>query len=131
MARDLIRPEHGEVVVDGRRLETLWIPPDRPAAPTVVMLHEGLGSIAHWRDFPTRLADRTGCGVLAYSRYGYGNSDRLIEKRSVDYMHHEAEVVLPSLLAQTAIQQPVLLGHSDGASIALIFAGRYPNAPGR
>jgi pimeloyl-ACP methyl ester carboxylesterase len=128
MARDLAHPQPGQVVVDGRRLETLWIPAEHQTAPTVVMLHEGLGSIAHWRDFPARLAARTGCGVLAYSRYGYGNSDRLAEKRPVDYMHHEAEVVLPSLLAQTAIQQPVLLGHSDGASIALVFAGRYPTA---
>jgi pimeloyl-ACP methyl ester carboxylesterase len=128
MARDLVRPQQGQLVVDGRRLETLWIPPAREDAPTVVMLHEGLGSIAHWRDFPARLAARTGCGVLAYSRYGYGNSDRLTEKRPVDYMQREAEVALPSLLAQTAIQQPVLLGHSDGASIALIFAGRYPTA---
>ena len=92
------------------------------------MLHEGLGSIAHWRDFPTQVAERTGCGVLVYSRYGYGNSDRLAEKRPVDYMHREGEVVLPALLEQFGIERPVLLGHSDGASIAIVFSGRYPDA---
>ncbi|MBZ5609895.1 MAG: alpha/beta hydrolase [Acidobacteriia bacterium] len=92
------------------------------------MLHEGLGSVAHWRDFPARLAARTGCGVLVYSRYGYGNSDRLAEKRPVDYMHREGQVVLPALLEQMGIARPVVLGHSDGASIALIFAGKFPGA---
>ncbi len=94
----------------------------------MVMLHEGLGSIAHWRDFPFRVAERTGCGVLVYSRYGYGQSDRLEAKRPVEYMHHEGEVVLPALLEQLGISRPVLLGHSDGASIAIIFAGKYPEA---
>ena len=117
-----------DVVVDGRRLETLWIPANKPGAPPIVMLHEGLGSIAHWRDFPALVAERTGCAVLVYSRYGYGNSDRLLEKRPVDYMHREAEVVLPALLEKLGINQPVLLGHSDGASIAIIFAGKYPDA---
>jgi pimeloyl-ACP methyl ester carboxylesterase len=117
-----------DVVVDGRRLETLWIPASQAGAPAIVMLHEGLGSIAHWRDFPARVAERTGCGVLVYSRYGYGNSDRLAEKRPVDYMHREGEVVLPALLEQLGIANPVLLGHSDGASIAIIFAGKYPQA---
>jgi len=117
-----------DVVADGRRLETLWIPGRKASAPTIVMLHEGLGSIAHWRDFPLRVAERTGCGVLVYSRYGYGKSDRLAEKRPVDYMHREGEVVLPALLGQLGIANPVLLGHSDGASIAIIFAGKYPQA---
>lgn len=116
-----------DVVVDGWRLETLWIP-GRAGTPAIVMLHEGLGSIAHWRDFPSLVAERTGCGVLVYSRYGYGNSDRLAEKRPVDYMHREGEVVLPTLLEQLGIAKPVLLGHSDGASIAIIFAGKYPQA---
>ena len=117
-----------DVVADGRRLETLWIPPTKSGAPPIVVLHEGLGSIAHWRDFPARVAERTGSGVLVYSRYGYGNSDRLAEKRPVDYMHREGEVVLPALLEQFGIAKPVLLGHSDGASIAIIFAGKYPEA---
>lgn len=116
------------VIVDGRRLETLWCPAERPGAPSIVLLHEGLGSIAHWRDFPAKLRARTGCGLLVYSRYGYGKSDRLAEKRDVDYMHREGEVVLPELLERMGVAKPVLLGHSDGASIAVIFAGKYPDA---
>jgi pimeloyl-ACP methyl ester carboxylesterase len=90
------------------------------------MLHEGLGSVAMWKNFPEQVAKATGCGVLAYSRYGHGKSGRLAEQRSVDFMHHEAKVVLPELLAQNGIQRPILLGHSDGASIALIYAGIWP-----
>jgi pimeloyl-ACP methyl ester carboxylesterase len=93
------------------------------------MLHEGLGSIALWRDFPNALAKRTGCGVLVYSRYGHGESDRQAEKRQVTFMHHEGEVVLPELLDKVGIARPILLGHSDGGSIALIFAGKYPQRP--
>jgi pimeloyl-ACP methyl ester carboxylesterase len=118
----------GELTVSGKRLETLWIPPKIAGKPTMVMLHEGLGSIALWKDFPNRVAARTGCGILVYSRYGHGNSDQLIEKRPVDYLHIEAEVVLPAVLGQAGIAKPVLFGHSDGASIALIYAGKYPDA---
>ena len=118
-----------EVVVDGKRLETLWIRGERSNQPVVVMLHEGLGSIALWKDFPQQLAARTGCAVLAYSRYGHGNSDKLMEKRPVRFMHREGEVVLPELLEKLAIERPILLGHSDGGSIAIIFAGKYPERP--
>jgi pimeloyl-ACP methyl ester carboxylesterase len=111
--------------VNGKRLETLLYPPAGTNT-TIVMLHEGLGSVAMWKDFPERLAEATGCGVLAYSRYGHGRSERLAEKRRVDFMHHEAKVVLPELLRQFEIQRPILLGHSDGASIALIYAGTWP-----
>jgi pimeloyl-ACP methyl ester carboxylesterase len=116
----------GEIEVDGLRLETLSIEPRARSSATIVMLHEGLGSIALWKDFPQLLAARTGCRVVAYSRYGHGNSDRLAERRPVAFMHHEGEVVLPELLAKLNLEQPILLGHSDGGSIALIFAGRYP-----
>jgi pimeloyl-ACP methyl ester carboxylesterase len=114
-----------DVLIDGKRLETLLLSP-AANAPTIVMLHEGLGSIAMWKDFPEQLAQATGCRVLVYSRYGHGKSERLAEKRSVDFMHHEAKVVLPELLRQFEIQQPILLGHSDGASIAIIYAGAWP-----
>ena len=114
-----------DVLVDGRRLETLLLSP-AAKAPVIVMLHEGLGSIAMWKDFPEQLAHATGCGVLVYSRYGHGKSERLTEKRSVDFMHREAKVVLPELLRQFVIQRPILLGHSDGGSIALIYAGTWP-----
>jgi len=121
---DLLQ-NYREVVVDGKRLETLLLS-SAANAPVIVMLHEGLGSIAMWKDFPEQLARATGCGVLVYSRYGHGTSERLTEKRSADFMHHEAKVVLPELLRQFEIERPILLGHSDGASIALIYAGTWP-----
>jgi len=111
--------------VNGKRLETLLYP-TAGANTTFVLLHEGLGSVALWKDFPERVAAATGCGVLVYSRYGHGKSERLAEKRPVEFMHHEAKVVLPELLRQFEIEQPILLGHSDGASIALICAGTWP-----
>ena len=116
------------MVVDGKRLETLWIGPRQSGRPVIVMLHEGLGSIALWKDFPELLVARTGCCVLLYSRYGHGSSDKLMEKRPVTFMHHEGEVVLPELLEKLPIERPILLGHSDSGSIALIFAGKHPDA---
>ena len=124
-----LRQQLGEVVVDGKRLETLWIEPAEAARATIVMLHEGLGSVALWKDFPHKLASRTGCSVLAYSRYGHGASDKLMEKRPVRFMHHEGKVVLPELLDKLGIVRPILLGHSDGGSISLIFAGKHPDRP--
>jgi pimeloyl-ACP methyl ester carboxylesterase len=90
------------------------------AEPTLVFLHEGLGSLGLWRHFPQQVAERTGQGALVYSRYGNGFSDVLREKRAVRYMHDEALVALPKLLAEEAIADPILIGHSDGASIAII-----------
>ncbi|MDP9106672.1 MAG: alpha/beta hydrolase [Candidatus Eremiobacteraeota bacterium] len=116
-----------DVVAGGRRLETVTCAGD-PARPAIVMLHEGLGSVSLWRDLPQRLCERTGSTVVAYSRYGYGRSDVLREKREPDYMHREGEIVLPELLAQLGIARPILFGHSDGASIALIYAGAHPGA---
>lgn len=117
--------EAREVIIDGKRLETLgYAREDAKAA--LVLLHEGLGSVSLWRDFPEQLAQRTGCSVLVYSRYGHGKSQRLTEPRSPDFMHHEAEVVLPQLLECFGVQRPILVGHSDGGSIALIYAGRWP-----
>ena len=103
-------------LVDGRWLEAARIEARDLQLPTVVMLHEGLGSIAHWKDFPSLLAEATGAGVFLYSRYGHGGSDALEEPRSVSYMHHEAQVVLPNVLRQAKIERPVLLGQSDRAS---------------
>jgi pimeloyl-ACP methyl ester carboxylesterase len=105
----------------GHSLEYEWI---EGSEPTLVFLHEGLGSIRQWRDFPPRVARASGCRVLLYNRYGYGNSDVLAEPRvSVRFMHDEALVALPQLLEALQIEAPVLVGHSDGASIALIYAG--------
>ena len=92
--------------------------------PTLVLLHEGLGSIGQWRDFPRRVAQATGCPALVYARYGYGQSDVLAEQRvPVSFMHDEALISLPEVLAALGIVDAVLIGHSDGASIALIHAG--------
>jgi pimeloyl-ACP methyl ester carboxylesterase len=116
-----------DIVIDGKRLETLRYEPVRGAAKsTIVMLHEGLGSISMWREFPEKLATATGCGLVLYSRYGHGKSQRLAEKRTPDFMHHEARVVLPRILEHFGIKHPILLGHSDGGSIALIYAGYWP-----
>jgi pimeloyl-ACP methyl ester carboxylesterase len=110
------------VAVCGHRLEVQTIP--GPAArPTLVLLHEGLGSISTWREFPSQVAAATECPVVVYSRYGYGNSDVLAAPFAVDYMHREALEALPELLAKLNIDAPILVGHSDGASIALIYAG--------
>ena len=109
------------MVAAGVRLEYSWID---GAGPTLVFLHEGLGSIRQWRDFPEQVAHATGCRALVYDRYGYGNSDVLREARvGTDFMHREALLSLPEVLLQLNIQNPVLVGHSDGASIALIYAG--------
>ena len=109
--------------VEGQRLEVERIVAPRQGMPTLVFLHEGLGSVALWRDFPVKLAARTGAAALVYSRRGYGKSDRLAAPRKVGYMHYEALVVLPALLRGLGIADPILIGHSDGASIALIHAG--------
>lgn len=96
--------------------------PDHGGAP-IVFLHEGLGSIELWRDFPERVVNATGRPGLVYSRYGNGWSDPLTESRRADYMHVEALEVLPQLVDRLVAEPPILLGHSDGASIALIYAG--------
>ena len=110
----------------GHRLEYHFLRPD--GAPDagragLVFLHEGLGSVALWKDFPAQVVSATAVPALVYSRYGYGKSDRLAGARGVDYMHREALEVLPELLDSLSIRNPVLIGHSDGASIALIHAG--------
>lgn len=115
-----------ELMVAGRRLETRTIAARDADLPTIVMLHEGLGSLALWRDLPERLAEATGCAVVTYSRYGYGRSETLNEARDPSYMHDEGERVLPALLAELRIERPVLFGHSDGASIALLYAAAHP-----
>ena len=116
------------MTVAARDIEFSWVGDGRDDLPTLVMLHEGLGSVAMWRDFPGILARRTGCRVLVYSRHGYGQSARLQGARAVSYMHDEALLVLPELLDQLGIRRPLLLGHSDGGSIALLYAARYPAA---
>jgi pimeloyl-ACP methyl ester carboxylesterase len=106
-------------------LEYRWFGPAPGEAPTLIFLHEGLGSAAMWRDFPRRLADATGWGALAYSRAGYGASPPAALPRPIRYMHDEA-VVLEGVLQRFGVRDAILVGHSDGASIALIYAGSAP-----
>lgn len=119
-------------LVHGLALEVLHIagPADQP---TLVFLHEGLGSVALWRDWPQSLCAQLGCPGLVYSRQGYGQSDPRPDVRGSgrlqpDYMHHEALQVLPELLRQSGIERPVLVGHSDGGTIALLHAAHHPVA---
>jgi len=116
--------------VCGHGLEVVRIPGSRTEAPELVFLHEGLGSVSHWKDFPARVAEATGCPVTVYSRYGSGNSDLLKEPRGVRNMHEEALQSLPDLLSQLKIENPILVGHSDGGSIAIINAGVHDRVRG-
>lgn len=109
-------------------LESIWYSPSADSAPTLVFLHEGLGSASMWRDFPRRLSDATGCGALVYSRRGYGSSPPAELPRPIRYMHDEADV-LAEVMSQNGVCEAVLVGHSDGASIALIYAGRNASGP--
>jgi pimeloyl-ACP methyl ester carboxylesterase len=107
------------------RLEYRMFGPPPDAAPTLVLLHEGLGSVAVWNSFPQALAAATGAGVFAYSRAGYGASSPVKLPRPLDYMHIEAQEVLPKLLDAIGFRRGLLVGHSDGASIAAIYAGSH------
>jgi len=122
------------IEVTGVRLEVhrLQGGGSREAAP-IVFLHEGLGSVAMWRDWPAQVCRAAGRDAIVYSRRGYGQSDPVPDVRGSgrlqpDYMHRQAWEVLPALLARLGIERPVLLGHSDGGSIALLHASRHPVA---
>jgi pimeloyl-ACP methyl ester carboxylesterase len=107
----------------GYNLEYTWHGPPPDKVPTIVFLHEGLGCVSTWRDFPARVAEATGCGALVYSRAGYGNSDPIELPRPINFMHTEALAALPDVLDAFSIRDAILVGHSDGGSIALIYAG--------
>ena len=113
----------GETLSCGKSLEAVAYGPPPDKAPTIVMLHEGLGCVALWRDFPQRLAAATGHGVFVYSRAGYGRSDPVELPRPLDYMSREARESVPAVLDAIGFKRGILLGHSDGASIAAIYAG--------
>ncbi|MFA7431097.1 MAG: alpha/beta hydrolase [Rhodospirillaceae bacterium] len=120
----LDRDSHdGVLTINGVDLEYRWIAPRDATAPALVFLHEGLGSVSLWRDFPDAVAEETGCGALIYSRQGYGKSAPVALPRPLRYMHIEGLEVLPALLDAAGLTRVVLIGHSDGASIALIHAG--------
>jgi pimeloyl-ACP methyl ester carboxylesterase len=117
------------VAIAGHQLEVEFIAaPADPALPeTIVLLHEALGSVSHWRDFPQRLAERCQANVLVYSRLGHGNSEGPPHPRTRPYFERQSLVVLPALLQHFAIARPVLFGHSEGAGIALLYAAMQPD----
>lgn len=123
--RSRLSPEPGTRFYDlpGGRIEARWIGPPPEVAPTLVLLHQGLGCAAMWGAYPAKLARATGWGALVYSRYGYGGSAPCILPRPTRYMHDEALEVLPALIAAAGLREHALVGHSDGGSIALIHAG--------
>jgi pimeloyl-ACP methyl ester carboxylesterase len=115
----------GFLTINASDLEYRMLGPSPADAPTIVMLHEGLGSAGLWGDFPEKLQAATGAGILLYSRAGYGASTPAQLPRPIDYMQIEAIDVLPKLLDAIGFQRGLLLGHSDGASIAAIYAGSH------
>ncbi len=115
----------GFLSIGTARLEYKWLAPSSADAPTIVMLHEGLGSVGLWGDFPEKLQQATGAGIFLYSRAGYGQSSPVTLPRPLDYMHREALDMLPKLLEAIGFKRGLLLGHSDGASIAAIYAGAH------
>ncbi|HET7597179.1 MAG TPA: alpha/beta hydrolase, partial [Burkholderiales bacterium] len=115
--------ENGFLDLTPLRLEYRFIGPRPDTAPTLILLHEGLGSAAMWGDFPEKLAAASGCGVFAWSRVGYGHSSPAILPRQLDFMHVEAREILPRLLDAIGFRTGLLVGHSDGASIAAIYGG--------
>ncbi len=115
--------------IGAHRLEYQYLQSANAAAPTLVFLHEGLGSVALWKAFPLKLAEACGCNALIYSRHGHGWSSKLTEQRKPDYMHREALDTLPALLQKLSIQHPILFGHSDGASIAIMYAASASPKP--
>ncbi|AXK82764.1 alpha/beta hydrolase [Pseudolabrys taiwanensis] len=115
----------GFLSIGDQQIEYRFLGPQPDQAPTIVMLHEGLGSVGLWNDFPVKLQAATGCGVFVYSRFGYGQSSPCALPRPLDYMTREAKGVLPAILDQIGFRHGLLLGHSDGASIAAIYAGSH------
>jgi pimeloyl-ACP methyl ester carboxylesterase len=115
------------IELGSKTIESKWWGPGPDEAPTIVMLHEGLGCVALWRDVPAKLAAATGCGVFAYSRFGYGASSPVPLPRPLTYMHDEALQNLGPIMDAAGIKRAILLGHSDGGSIAAIYAGGVPD----
>jgi pimeloyl-ACP methyl ester carboxylesterase len=111
------------IEINGMKLECAWFGDAPDDAPTLLMLHEGLGSVSIWRDYPAALAKATGTRVFAYSRAGYGKSDPVILPRPLDFMQRETRDVLPKLLDKIDFRRGILVGHSDGGTIAAAYAG--------
>ncbi len=112
--------------VEGLSLEYREVPAVRPGAPAILLLHEGLGCAALWGRFPDRLAEATGCRVVAGSRAGYGGSQPYAAARTPRYLHREALEALPAFTGALGLHRPILVGHSEGGSIALLHAAAFP-----
>jgi pimeloyl-ACP methyl ester carboxylesterase len=116
----------------GHKLRVRWLihpgNDGQDSRPTLVFLHEGLGSIEMWQDFPEVLLEETGCNGLVYDRWGHGKSDPIDVQRTLRYVHDEALDSLPEVLKNSGVEDTILIGHSDGGSIALIFAAEYPGS---
>jgi len=134
MTAPLQQPKTEFVTLDWRdaplRLEYQWVGATASVHPVIVFLHEGLGSVSLWKDFPQQLCARNGFTGLVYSRYGYGKSTPrpATEHWTTEFMHAQAHEVLPAFLAALGVRNPWLFGHSDGASIALLHAACFPDA---
>jgi pimeloyl-ACP methyl ester carboxylesterase len=120
------------VRIGGQQLEVEYIraqhPHDTTRRGTIVLLHEALGSVSHWRNFPQQLAQRCGRDVLVYSRIGHGRSEGPPARRTRQYFQQQSLEILPALLDQFHVEHPVLLGHSEGAAIALIYTAEHQPA---
>ncbi|MFO7752486.1 MAG: alpha/beta hydrolase [Desulfobacteraceae bacterium] len=111
------------LAIGSKKIEYQWHGPLPGDAPTLIFLHEGLGCVSMWKDFPEKLAEKSGCGALVYSRFGYGESDSCSLPRNTKFMHEEGLDVLPGIIEKTGTRDHILIGHSDGGSISLIYAG--------
>ncbi|MDF2435178.1 MAG: hypothetical protein JWP44_4809 [Mucilaginibacter sp.] len=131
-SRSLNEPA-GLLSIGGQQLEVEHIraqqPHDSAGRGTIVLLHEALGSISHWRDFPRQLADRCSRDVLVYSRLGHGRSEGPPARRTRQYFEQQSLEILPTLLDHFRVEHPVLLGHSEGAAIALLYTAQHQRAP--
>ena len=121
----MLLEESGFLDIGTQRLEYRFVGPPPDNAPTLVLLHEGLGCVGLWGDFPEKLSAATGAGVFVYSRAGYGKSSPVALPRPLSYMHDEARTTLPRLLDAIGFKRGLLIGHSDGASISAIYAGSH------
>jgi len=118
--------QHLDIQASQGKIEAHWYGSKPDEAPTLVLLHEGLGCAQMWKEFPQQLAQQSHCGVLVYSRAGYGNSTSCALPRPFPFMHHEASQALPEILDLAGVKEFILIGHSDGGSIALLHAGLNP-----
>jgi pimeloyl-ACP methyl ester carboxylesterase len=119
-----------EILASGQRLRARWFAPRRsPSQPVILILHQGLGSVSQWRAFPEALARTTGCAVVGYDRLGHGGSEPIRSDRQPDFLTKEACEVLPEVLQVLGLERPIVYGHSDGGTIALMFAAAFPDRP--